>query len=135
MKIIIDEVFMKKVSKYIWLVLGFIFLSLAVIGAMLPLLPSFPFIILTLFCFGKSSEKLHNWFVGTNLYKNNLEKIVNRREITIKGKIYLVLSISITLGVGFYFMKRTVVGRIVLFLVWLFHIAYFLFGLKTIKEK
>lgn len=126
---------MKKVSKYIWLVLGFIFLSLAVIGAMLPLLPSFPFIILTLFCFGKSSEKLHNWFVGTNLYKNNLEKIVNRREITIKGKIYLVLSISITLGVGFYFMKRTVVGRIVLFLVWLFHIAYFLFGLKTIKEK
>lgn len=126
---------MNKISKYVWLFLGFVFLGLSAIGAMLPLLPSFPFIILTLFCFGKSSEKVHNWFVNTNLYKNNLEKIVNRREITLKGKIYLVLSISITLGIGFYFMKRTVVGRVVLFVVWFFHVAYFIFGLKTVKEK
>lgn len=126
---------MNKISKYIWLFLGFIFLGLSAVGAMVPLLPAFPFIILTLFCFGKSSDKVHNWFIGTKLYKNNLEKIVNRREITLKGKIYLVISITVTLGVGFYFMKKTTFGRIVLALVWVFHVAYFIFGLKTIKEK
>lgn len=125
---------MQKISKYVWLILGFIFFILAIIGAMLPLLPSFPFIILTLFCFTKSSDRAYNWFIGTKIYKNNLEKIVNRREITIKGKIYLVLSITITLGIGFYFMKKTTVGRIILVIVWFFHIIYFIFGLKTVKE-
>lgn len=126
---------MKKISKYIWLFLGFVFAGLSFVGAALPLLPAFPFIVLTLFCFGRSSEKVHNWFIGTKLYKNNLEKIVKRREITIKGKIYLVLSITVTMGIAFYFMRNTNIGRIVLGIVWFFHVIYFIFGLKTIGQE
>ena len=49
---------------------------LGAIGAVLPLLPAFPFLLLATVCYAKSSERLHNWFINTKLYKNNLESFV-----------------------------------------------------------
>ena len=58
-----------KIKKIIWLTLGFIGLGLGAVGAVIPMLPAFPFLMLALFSFGKSSERLHKWFIGTKLYK------------------------------------------------------------------
>lgn len=46
--------------KYIWILLGFISLFLSTIGIVLPILPTVPFYIATVYCFAKSSETLHN---------------------------------------------------------------------------
>ena len=51
--------------KYIWILLGFISLFLGTIGIVLPILPTVPFYIATVYCFAKSSETLHNWFMHT----------------------------------------------------------------------
>ena len=67
-----------KIKKIVWLLLGFGGLGLGALGAVLPLLPSVPFLMLALFSFGKSSEKLHSWFTGTKLYRDNLESFVQR---------------------------------------------------------
>ena len=61
-----------KFRKILYLILGCIGLGLGAVGAVLPLLPAFPFLLLAAFCFAKSSEKLHLWFTGTKLYRNNL---------------------------------------------------------------
>ena len=62
---------MKKVKKILFIVLGCIGLALGAVGAVLPLMPAFPFLLLAAVCFAKSSEKLHNWFINTKLYKKN----------------------------------------------------------------
>ena len=49
-----------KIKKIVWLLLGLVGLGLGALGAVLPLLPSVPFLMLALFSFGKSSEKLHS---------------------------------------------------------------------------
>lgn len=46
--------------KYIWILLGFISLFLGTIGIVLPILPTVPFYMATVYCFAKSSETLHN---------------------------------------------------------------------------
>ena len=61
-----------KLKKILYVVLGCIGVALGALGAVLPLLPAFPFLLLAAFCFARSSERLHNWFTGTKLYKNNL---------------------------------------------------------------
>lgn len=124
-----------KFVKYTWIIIGLIFFAIGTIGAFLPILPSFPFYMITLYCFARSSKRLHDWFVGTKLYKNNIEKIANRKGLLLKQKLKIIFFFTLTMGTGFYFMKNTKIGRIILVIVWFFHIIYFLFGIKTIKDN
>ena len=122
------------IKKGIYIVVGCIGVGLGALGAALPLLPAFPFLLLAAICFGKSSERLHTWFIGTKLYKNNLESYVQGRGMTWKAKIRIMVIVTLTMSVGFIMMSRVPVGRIILAGVWVFHILYFCFGVKTIKE-
>ena len=65
--------------RILWIILGFICLGLGVIGIILPILPTVPFFMATVFCFAKSSKRLHGWFIGTNLYKKHLDSFVKER--------------------------------------------------------
>ena len=56
----------------LYIVLGCVSLALGAIGAAVPLLPSVPFLLLAAFFFARSSQRLHDWFVGTRLYQKNL---------------------------------------------------------------
>jgi uncharacterized membrane protein YbaN (DUF454 family) len=121
-----------KLKKAIWLMLGFIGLGLGAVGAYLPMLPAFPFLMLALFSFGKSSEKLHKWFVSTKLYKNNLESFVKKQGMTWCTKIKFIITVTLLMGFGFFMMfrKELYVPCAILGGVWLFHILYFIFGVK-----
>lgn len=43
---------------------GWLSLILGIIGIFLPLLPTTPFVLLTAYCFSKSSPRLHHWLVN-----------------------------------------------------------------------
>ena len=105
------------------------------VGAVLPLLPAFPFLLLAAICFAKSSEKLHNWFINTKLYKNNLETFVRGQGMTWKTKIRVMVTVTILMTIGFIIMNQLWVGQIILGCVWLFHIFFFIFGVKTFKPQ
>lgn len=120
-------------KKVFFVVLGCLSLGLGALGAVLPLLPAFPFLMLAAFCFAKSSEKLHGWFVSTKLYKKNLESFVQGKGMTVRTKIRIMLTVTFLMSIGFIMMHAAPVGRIVLGIVWLFHILYFIFGIKTLK--
>lgn len=119
-------------KKICYIALGCLGLGLGAVGAVLPLLPAFPFLLLAAFCFAKSSQRLHNWFVGTKLYKDNLEDFVAGRGMTRKTKVRIMITVTALMSIGFIMMHAVPVGRIVLGCVWAFHILYFVFGIKTI---
>lgn len=120
-------------KKVFFVILGCLGLGLGALGAVLPLLPAFPFLMLSAFCFAKSSEKLHNWFISTRLYKKNLESFVQGKGMTVKTKVRIMLTVTILMSIGFIMMHAVPVGRIVLGIVWMFHVLYFIFGIKTLK--
>ncbi len=119
------------IKKILYTIAGCIGLGLGALGAALPLLPAFPFLMLAAFCFARSSEKLDNWFRNTKLYKNNLESYVQGRGMTKKTKIRIMITVTLLMSVGFVMMGSVPVGRIVLACVWVFHIIYFAFGVKN----
>ena len=122
-------------KKLIYIFLGCIGLGLGILGSVLPMIPSIPFLLMAAFSFGKSSEKLHKWFTSTKLYKNNLESYVEGRGMTVKTKIKIMLTVSLLMIFGFVMMmlKSLLVPCIILSCVWLFHVVYFVFAVKTLK--
>ena len=62
-----------RLKKAVYMILGCIGVGLGAVGAVLPLLPSVPFLLLAAFCFARSSQRINDWFIHTKLYKENLE--------------------------------------------------------------
>lgn len=120
--------------KFLWVLFGFLSLALGTIGIVLPILPTVPFYMATVFCFAKSSERLHSWFTSTGLYKKHLESFVQKRSMTVKSKCTIMGSVTIVMAFGFIMMSRVPVGRICLAVVWLCHVTYIIFYIKTEKE-
>ncbi|KIC38424.1 membrane protein [Ruegeria sp. ANG-R] len=50
--------------QYLWAGLGLLCVALAMIGVVLPLLPTVPFLLLAAFFFARSSSRLHNWLLS-----------------------------------------------------------------------
>ena len=121
-----------RIKRIATITLGCVSVGLGALGAVLPLLPAFPFLLLAAFCFGKSSERLHTWFAGTRLYRDNLESYVKGKGMTRKTKVRIMITVTLLMSVGFVMMHQVLVGRIVLGCVWVFHILYFTFAVKTI---
>ena len=122
------------VKKMVYIMIGCIGLVLGAIGAVLPLMPSFPFLLLAAVCFGKSSERLDAWFKNTKLYKDNLADYVKGQGMPKAAKIRVMILVTVLFTIGFIVMKAVPAGRIVLLIVWAFHMWYFAFKVKTKVE-
>lgn len=124
-------------KKILWIILGCIGVGIGAVGAVLPVLPTFPFLLLAAFSFAKSSERLHTWFVNTKLYKKNLESYVAGKGMTWTIKIRVMITVTLLMGFGFTMMllKSIYVPCIILACVWMFHIVYFIWGVKTYKPE
>lgn len=121
-------------KKLLYLICGIIALVLGTIGVFLPVLPTVPLYLLTLFCFARSSERLHDWFISTELYKKNLESYVKKEGMTAATKARIITSVTILMLISGFFMRRLTYVLVILAVIWLFHLLYFLFAVKTIRD-
>lgn len=124
---------LKKVINGLCVILAFISLMVGCIGILIPVLPTTPFLMLSLLLFARGSERFHRWFLSTKLYKNHLEDFVATKSLTRAGKIKILAMITVVLGIGFWFSPFFV--KVILLVVALFHYLYFLFGIKTAEKK
>lgn len=124
-------------KKVLYIILGCAGVGLGAAGAVLPMLPAFPFLMLAAFCFARSSKRLDGWFKGTRLYQDNLADFVAGKGMTKSTKRRIMITVTLLMSVGFIMMgaKGIIAGCVMLGFVWIFHLVYFLFGVKTIPAS
>lgn len=118
--------------KICYIILGFISLGLGVIGIVLPIMPTVPFLLLTTFCFAKGSERFDRWFRGTVIYKKHLESFDKNRAMTLKTKLTIMLTADFMLLFPFIILDSIYLKMFIILLV-MFKFYYFMFRIKTIK--
>ena len=125
------------IKRIVFIVVGCICLALGTVGVFLPILPSTPFYLITLYCFARSSKRLEEWFKGTKLYKKHLESFVEKRGMLMSTKLSILITVTLLMGLGVFFMARKgiLIPCIVLGVVWVCHFIYFVFFVKTIKGE
>lgn len=122
-------------KKTLYIMLGFLGLVLGGIGIVVPMLPAFPFLLLAAFGFARGSERLHQWFLATRLYKNNLETYVQNRSMTRRTKRRIMLTVSALIAISMSILALVELYWVwgILLAVWLFHMIYFIFKVKTLE--
>ena len=88
------------VSKYFLIIAGGLSLILGVIGIIVPLLPTTPFILLSAACFAKSSPKFHQWLLNHAWFGPLINNYQNGQGIPQKLKIRIIIFIWITLSIS-----------------------------------
>jgi uncharacterized membrane protein YbaN (DUF454 family) len=91
--------------------------------------------LVTVFCFANSFQRLHDWFLGTKLYKNQLDSFVKKESMTVLTKATIITSVTLLMGFGFFTMVRKglIIPYVILAVIWVCHLVYFVFRVKTIR--
>jgi hypothetical protein len=65
----------------LWMGLGLVAVALGVLGVVLPVLPTTPFMLLAAGCFAKSSPRLHDWLITHRMFGPPLRNWAERGAI------------------------------------------------------
>ena len=92
------------------IVAGILSLALGVIGIFLPLLPTVPLVLLSGFCFARSSERLHSWLISHPHFGSILRNFEAGKGIPRRIKVKAIITIWIVM--------LAVIGLVVSFYLW-----------------
>lgn len=109
-------------------------MALGLVGIILPVLPTTPFLLLSSYLFMKSSEKYYRWFISTWVYKKHLEEFDKNRSMTLKNKV-IILSFATSMLVFAFIKMESRLMRLVIVILGLMKYFYFIFKIKTIKDE
>lgn len=85
---------------YLWAALGLLCVGLAVIGIVLPLLPTVPFLLLAAFFFARSSSRLHHWLVSHPTFGPLIYDWQSSRAIRPPAKRAATVSVAAVFGLS-----------------------------------
>ena len=116
----------KHIKNYSLIALGIFFVLLGLIGAVLPLLPTTPFLILALSCFAKSSPRFHQALLNNRFFGKSLRQWEESRSLTRRTKIKAAALIILTFSLSIFILQGqaplqlglSALGTILLFFIW-----------------
>jgi len=121
------------VVRYIFLTIGAISFCLGSAGIVLPVLPTVPFYMLTLFCLARGSERFHRMFLESSLYQKTVGAYERDKALTLRTKLSILTSVTAIMMIGAYFSRNIPIALIIMSIVWIAHIIALAFIVKTKK--
>lgn len=89
--------------RYLWLLAGWMCVSLGIIGSFLPLLPTVPFLLLAAFCFSKGSKRLHEWLLTHKKLGPPIIEWQKHGAIRTRVKVMAMTFILASVGLSLFF--------------------------------
>lgn len=115
---------LKKTKKHLLFILGWVSLVTGFIGIFLPILPTTPFVILSAYCFSKSSDKVHKWLLDLKLFGPMIRQWEKNKSIPIKAKLMATSMIIPLFAYTLIFVPVVFVIKFIVFSIGAFALGY-----------
>lgn len=100
-----------------FIVAGTIFLAVGVVGILLPILPTTPFLLLAAACYYKGSKRMHQWILNNRWFGDYIKNYREGRGISLKAKISALALLWITISYSAIFVVPIPIAQIILLIV------------------
>lgn len=120
-------------KKYILIAFGSISLVLGIAGIFMPVLPTTPFLLLTAFCYLRSSERLYSWLINHRVFGKYIYNYITHKAVTPKTKRVAIMSVLLSISLSIYLVPNIYVD-ILLILIGL-AVTWYLISLNTISPS
>lgn len=86
-----------EIKRLFYLSLGTTFLGIGAVGMVLPLLPTTPFVLVSVFCFGKSSKRAERWVSNNRYFGSYIENYKSNKGVPLDVKLRSIGFLWVTL--------------------------------------
>lgn len=94
--------------RWTFVILGWVFFILGIIGAVLPVMPTAPFILLAAACWARSSRRFHFWLINHRLFGKYVRDWEERRAVPRYAKFLATIMMAISTSMLFYQLPSAV---------------------------
>lgn len=114
---------MRKLSQYMFKIVGLFFVGLAMLGVVLPVLPTTPFLLVAAYCFAKSSPALYKKLLNNKIFGPLIYNWQHYRCIEKRAKYIALLTMVLSVIVSAFIVANSYL----LFLIILLMLFPFIF--------
>lgn len=107
---------MSPVWRAVLLVVGTISLAIGVVGILLPVLPTTPFLLVTAACYARASTRLYGWLLGQRSLGPIIAEWRRSRSFPPGVKTRALVAVAITFGISLVLIDSLMI-RVVLLIV------------------
>ena len=125
---------LSNVIKILLVTAGFVSIILGVIGIIVPLLPTTPFLLLSAACFFRGSDRLYHWLIKHKTLGRNIRNYREHKAISLKTKFVSISLLWITMLYSIVFIVNSIYIRILLAII-LITVTVHILHFKTLKNN
>jgi uncharacterized protein len=92
-----------RVVRGFFIAAGFVFVGIGLVGVVMPVLPTTPFMLLAAACFARGSERFYLWLINNRLFGPTIQEWRRHRSIPYRTKLFAIVLMSLTLAASIVF--------------------------------
>jgi|SRR5688572_3468856 len=100
--------FTTQVTRTLWMIMGFIFVGVGIIGYITPMMPGLVFFLMATFCFAKGSRKFLRLLISNKYVGQEILDFKKGRGMTVRTKVIAITMMLVSMFISAFFMVRTV---------------------------
>lgn len=93
-----------KFAKGFFLLAGCLCVGLGILGVLLPIVPTTPFLLLAAACYARSSERFYVWLLTNRIFGSYIRDWRDNRGLSLPVKVWVISVLAATMGISIYFV-------------------------------
>lgn len=98
--------FTTTLTRTFWMVLGFIFVAIGIIGYITPMMPGLVFFLMATYCFAKGSRKFLRLLISNKYVGQQIIDFKRGKGMTMRTKIIAIITMLVSMFISAFFMVK-----------------------------